>query len=526
MALIRCPECGRVADPPECFACGHVWAEEPEAPAVPAAPPEEQTLQDHPVPPISEDAPPLASALEDVGFDFELGDVEPPAPEADDGEAPNGMALLEQMDAELAAEANPFAQAQPSASPGWPPAEPVATPAAPTGADANPWAAEPASGPASPWTGGVSAPGEVEHGLEMAPAAPAPATSVEQAQVSAPVEADVPAPLAHDEAPSAAPVAPAPVVDEVPAATPGADVEPDVPARAPEGFAFDVPVPSSETEDTGEFEDRVLTGESESLSTRADKAPVSSAPPAIDFSGEADEPSVPEGLSFDDIPAAPAPAPAVLDDAPLDEAAPAAAPSDVDVDAADPAATDAPEIPLEDTTALSGLARELEAAGDMASHDDPLGDALFAGGFDVEEEPVGAAPIALDTPDGVDEPDIDAELAEFDFGFDADAPEPLEAPAPLEVPADADVGESLDALSLDTDFDEFEFDLADEEDLPAFEPEPDTSASDALPPAKTGVYVDPGLNLKDRLGILASDLELDGQLDAAGLVREALAALD
>ena len=36
MALVRCPQCGRVAEPPSCFACGHTWTDDGGASAAPA----------------------------------------------------------------------------------------------------------------------------------------------------------------------------------------------------------------------------------------------------------------------------------------------------------------------------------------------------------------------------------------------------------------------------------------------------------------------------------------------------------
>lgn len=97
MAMVRCPECGRVTDGTVCYACGYEWpaASEPAPPPSPppaAAPPPPATPPPAAVAPPPSTPPPTPPKpqpppIEDIGLGFEM----PPAPPASES-PPNPFA--------------------------------------------------------------------------------------------------------------------------------------------------------------------------------------------------------------------------------------------------------------------------------------------------------------------------------------------------------------------------------------------------------------------------------------------------
>ncbi|MCP4501866.1 MAG: hypothetical protein GY822_18055 [Deltaproteobacteria bacterium] len=119
MALVRCPQCGRVAEPGCCFACGHEWDAAPvveevtapivveDSPAVIAAPvlPEPAPLMSAPAAPAPAptapravsipDAAPIETDAAEAGFDIDFD----AAPEVPDAQLPSDSGIDFDVDA-------------------------------------------------------------------------------------------------------------------------------------------------------------------------------------------------------------------------------------------------------------------------------------------------------------------------------------------------------------------------------------------------------------------------------------------
>jgi hypothetical protein len=209
MAIVRCPQCGRVADGISCFACGYEWADDdektvanPPAPSVDAAPAAPPTPKPAPTPAASAPVSAASLAGEETVQDLEAPDIEEleagivagtPAPSAgsplpDAFSAPPPPAMA----SGTGETANPFASAAPASASGNPFAPPPSAeagssvPAAPSpaAADANPFATKPLSGSpfAAPPFGGAGGNPFAAGGAEPAAAPEPPAPEPPPAQ--------------------------------------------------------------------------------------------------------------------------------------------------------------------------------------------------------------------------------------------------------------------------------------------------------------------------------------------------------
>jgi|GEM_PF-2439313 len=470
MALVRCPQCGRVAEPGICFACGHEWddsapAPTPEAP-VQAAPSPEPAPAPPPepvAPPAPEPAP--APALADAAVDMDVDmDVEMDVDmdvSIDDGPAnPFGDAVIAppapapdaaNLFAKPAA-ADPFAAPPPSdpfgAAPAPKPTEPdpFGMPPAPAADVADPFGAAPAAAPAEPDPFG---------------APPAPAGDADPF--------GAPPPPADAADPFGAPPAPAADVDHfgappAPAGDYDLDVDDDAalpPADPVSGIDLDVGNAGPPRADSDLFTTGVTGDLREVLQgidvPSAAAAPTPSPAPTSDMDAQL-------AAFIADTPAAPEPpSPSMMGDPIVDEP-PAAVVGQAldDVDDIDDIdfGLESPPLPPPPETDASDLGADLDA---------------------LETEFSLPPDSGLDS-SGLDTGDLAAIAGDIDLGADVDlAEDGPTIPAPKTPPP---IPDDDDILAGD------DFALPDDEPLPSLDP-PEAAAPHSRDAAMTGALPDP-----------------------------------
>lgn len=214
MAIVRCPQCGRVADGVACFACGYEWdgdgagsAPEPSPAAAAVAPPASAppTPGQAPREPTPAESAPDIEAIEEGLGDGSAGSPLPdnfnPAPERSLDAAPNPVTGVNKPNPFAARPPSEDGSARPPSSDGMPGGNPFA--AAGPNPGANPFAA---AAPANPF---AAAPRS--NPFDNVP------TSREEAEDDATVKLSVAPSIDED---PAAPVAPTPATGRDPAAMP------------------------------------------------------------------------------------------------------------------------------------------------------------------------------------------------------------------------------------------------------------------------------------------------------------------
>lgn len=85
MPMVRCPECGRVADGSTCYACGYEWpagsspAPAPQPPPTPPPTPTPRIAATPPAPPAPQPPPTRPPPIEDIDAGFEMPPSPPPS---------------------------------------------------------------------------------------------------------------------------------------------------------------------------------------------------------------------------------------------------------------------------------------------------------------------------------------------------------------------------------------------------------------------------------------------------------------